>query len=144
MLHCLLGKPYSLTWSLHCSVCVCVWSTSLQCVMCWPLYLLRVGIIVLWQVDVNTEVGVVRDIRLKELRIYTDYGRCSRPLFIVEKQRLLIKKKDIQALQQRVCCVHNFFWHLVPFPFSFWIDFLLLILLVPVSRNLLMMEAGMT
>ncbi|KAL0310646.1 UNVERIFIED_CONTAM: DNA-directed RNA polymerase II subunit RPB2 [Sesamum angustifolium] len=53
------------------------------------------------RVDVNTEVGVVRDIRLKELRIYTDYGRCSRPLFIVEKQRLLIKKKDIQALQQR-------------------------------------------
>ncbi|EPS65990.1 hypothetical protein M569_08783, partial [Genlisea aurea] len=53
------------------------------------------------RVDVNTEVGVVRDIRLKELRIYTDYGRCSRPLFIVEKQRLLIKKKDIEALQQR-------------------------------------------
>lgn len=56
----------------------------------------------LLQVDVNTEVGVVRDIRLKELRIYTDYGRCSRPLFIVDKQRLLIKKKDIHALQQRV------------------------------------------
>ncbi|KAL9267562.1 DNA-directed RNA polymerase II subunit RPB2-like protein [Drosera capensis] len=53
------------------------------------------------RVDNNTEVGVVRDIRLKELRIYTDYGRCSRPLFIVEKQRLLIKKKDIPALQQR-------------------------------------------
>lgn len=52
----------------------------------------------------NTEVGVVRDIRLKELRLYTDYGRCSRPLFIVENQRLLIKKKDIQALQQRVGC----------------------------------------
>ncbi|KAK4347150.1 hypothetical protein RND71_033489 [Anisodus tanguticus] len=34
------------------------------------------------RVDVNTEVGVVRDILLKELRIYTDYGRCSRPLFI--------------------------------------------------------------
>ena len=54
------------------------------------------------QVDVNTEVGVVRDIRLKELRIYTDYGRCSRPLFIVEKQRLLIRRKDIEALQQKV------------------------------------------
>ncbi|GAU26902.1 hypothetical protein TSUD_03050 [Trifolium subterraneum] len=53
------------------------------------------------RVDVNTEVGVVRDIRLKELRIYTDYGRCSRPLFIVDKQRLLIKKKDIHSLQQR-------------------------------------------
>lgn len=54
------------------------------------------------QVDVNTEVGIVRDIRLKELRLYTDYGRCSRPLFIVEKQRLQIKKRDIIALQQRV------------------------------------------
>ncbi|KAJ0247131.1 DNA-directed RNA polymerase II subunit 2 [Hirschfeldia incana] len=51
--------------------------------------------------DINTEVSVVRDIRLKELRIYTDYGRCSRPLFIVDDQRLLIKKKDIYALQQR-------------------------------------------
>ncbi|KAG2318468.1 hypothetical protein Bca52824_011681 [Brassica carinata] len=51
--------------------------------------------------DINTEVSVVRDIRLKELRIYTDYGRCSRPLFIVDNQRLLIKKKDIYALQQR-------------------------------------------
>lgn len=55
------------------------------------------------QVDVNTEVGVIRDIRLKELRLYTDCGRCSRPLFIVEKQKLQIKKKDILALQQRVC-----------------------------------------
>jgi DNA-directed RNA polymerase II subunit RPB2 len=55
-----------------------------------------------FQIDVNTEVGVVRDIRLKELRLYTDYGRCSRPLFIVESQRLLIKKKHIRALQQRV------------------------------------------
>ncbi|KAK8934248.1 DNA-directed RNA polymerase II subunit RPB2 [Platanthera zijinensis] len=53
------------------------------------------------EIDVNTEVGVIRDIRLKELRLYTDYGRCSRPLFIVEKQRLLIKKKDIRSLQQR-------------------------------------------
>lgn len=54
------------------------------------------------QVDVNTEVGIIRDIRLKELRLYTDYGRCSRPLFIVENQMLLIKKRDILALQQRV------------------------------------------
>ncbi|GAU30947.1 hypothetical protein TSUD_143950 [Trifolium subterraneum] len=53
------------------------------------------------QVDVNTEVGVVRDVGLREVRIYTDYGRCSRPLFIVDKQRLLIKKKDIHELQQR-------------------------------------------
>lgn len=60
-----------------------------------PIYLL--------QVDVNTEVGVIRDIRLRELRLYTDYGRCSRPLFIVDNKRLLIKKKDIMMLQERVC-----------------------------------------
>ena len=36
---------------------------------------------------------------MSELRLYTDYGRCSRPLFIVENQRLLIKKSDIRALQ---------------------------------------------
>ncbi|CAN4097057.1 unnamed protein product [Withania somnifera] len=53
------------------------------------------------QVDVNTEVGVVRNINLKELRLYTDYGRCSRPLFIVEKKNLMIKKKDIVTLQMR-------------------------------------------
>ncbi|XAR66461.1 DNA-directed RNA polymerase [Bertholletia excelsa] len=62
------------------------------------------------RVDVNTEVGVVRDIHLKELRIYTDYGRCSRPLFIVEKQRLLLKKKDIQALQPRES-LEEYGWH---------------------------------
>ncbi|KAI4312159.1 hypothetical protein MLD38_037002 [Melastoma candidum] len=53
------------------------------------------------QNSVSTEIGVVRDLRQKELRIYTDYGRCCRPLFIVEKQRLLIKKRHIQYLQQR-------------------------------------------
>ncbi|KAI3840599.1 hypothetical protein MKX03_004611 [Papaver bracteatum] len=53
------------------------------------------------RINVNTEVGVIRDACLNEVRLYTDYGRCSRPLFIVENQRLLIKKKDIQALQQR-------------------------------------------
>ncbi|KAJ0986904.1 hypothetical protein J5N97_005260 [Dioscorea zingiberensis] len=61
------------------------------------------------QIDINTEVGVIRDIRLKELRLYTDYGRCSRPLFIVEKQRLLIKKKDIRALQERESSEEG--WH---------------------------------
>ncbi|CAA0816195.1 DNA-directed RNA polymerase II subunit 2 [Striga hermonthica] len=62
------------------------------------------------RVDVNTEVGIIRDIRLKELRLYTDYGRCSRPLFIVEKQKLLIKKNDILALQQRES-LEEYGWH---------------------------------
>lgn len=47
----------------------------------------------------NSEVSVVRDTRLQELRLYTDYGRCSRPLFIVEGQRLLLKKSHVQELQ---------------------------------------------
>ncbi|KAL0659491.1 hypothetical protein Bca4012_080076 [Brassica carinata] len=73
-------------------------------------------------VDVNTEVGVVRDIRLKELRIYTDYGRCSRPLFIVDNQRLLIKKKDFYALQQRESAEEDGWHHLVAKGFIEYID----------------------
>lgn len=40
--------------------------------------------------------------------MYTDAGRCCRPLFIVEDQRLLLSKDHIQALQQRE--VTNFGW----------------------------------
>lgn len=52
------------------------------------------------QDDVSTEVGVVHDIRLQELRLTTDYGRCCRPLFIVDGQELLVRKKDIVDLAQ--------------------------------------------
>lgn len=47
------------------------------------------------------QVGVVHDIRLQELRLFTDAGRCCRPLFIVEDQQLLIKKGDIHKLNSR-------------------------------------------
>ena len=47
------------------------------------------------------QVGVVHDIRLQELRLYTDYGRCCRPLFIVKDQQLAVKKSHIEKLQQR-------------------------------------------
>jgi len=53
------------------------------------------------KVDITTEVGVVHDIRLQELRLYTDYGRCIRPLFIVEDQRLKIRKRNIEMLQEK-------------------------------------------
>jgi DNA-directed RNA polymerase II subunit RPB2 len=53
-------------------------------------------------VDVSAEVSVVRDIREQELRLYTDAGRCCRPLFIVDKQRLILKKSDIRDIQ-KVC-----------------------------------------
>lgn len=50
------------------------------------------------QVDIHTEVGVVHDIALNELRLYTDYGRCCRPLFIVDDLSLKIRKGDINRL----------------------------------------------
>lgn len=53
------------------------------------------------QVDINTEVGVVHDVRLQELRLYTDYGRCCRPLFIVENQQLRLTKAHIRDLSNR-------------------------------------------
>ena len=60
------------------------------------------------QQDINTEISVVHDIRLKELRLYTDSGRTCRPLFIVEDQQLLImmlarqKYEAMQAQQDRM------------------------------------------
>ncbi|PPQ63770.1 hypothetical protein CVT24_004312 [Panaeolus cyanescens] len=52
--------------------------------------------------DISVETSVVRDIREKELRIYTDAGRVFRPLFIVENQQLLLEKKHIRWLNNKV------------------------------------------
>lgn len=43
---------------------------------------------------------MVFDSWANELRLYTDFGRCCRPLFIVEDQTLKIKKTHIVALQR--------------------------------------------
>lgn len=43
----------------------------------------------------------VRDIRDREIRIYTDSGRICRPLLIVENQKLLLKKRHIDELKER-------------------------------------------
>lgn len=46
------------------------------------------------------EVSIVRDIRERELRLYTDAGRVCRPLFIVdESQQLLLKREHIDRLE---------------------------------------------
>jgi DNA-directed RNA polymerase II subunit RPB2 len=56
-------------------------------------------IFLLQQVDVNTEVGVIHDYALRELRLFTDYGRTSRPLFIVEEgNQLAFKRQHLEAL----------------------------------------------
>lgn len=44
---------------------------------------------------------MVRDIRDREIRIYTDAGRICRPLLIVENQKLLLKRRHIEMLKNR-------------------------------------------
>jgi DNA-directed RNA polymerase II subunit RPB2 len=53
--------------------------------------------------DISPEVSVVRDIRERELRIYTDAGRVCRPLFIVHEQELLITKNHVKWLTEGFC-----------------------------------------
>ena len=52
--------------------------------------------------DISPEISVVRDIREKELRVYTDAGRVCRPLFIVENQHLILQKKHVRWLNNGV------------------------------------------
>jgi DNA-directed RNA polymerase II subunit RPB2 len=61
------------------------------------------------QMDVVvSEVSMVRDIRDREIRIYTDAGRICRPLLIVEDSKLLLKRKHIESLKDRE--YSNFSW----------------------------------
>jgi len=54
------------------------------------------------QMDIiNAEVSMIRDIRDREIRIYTDAGRICRPLLIVEDCRLLIKRDHIENLKNK-------------------------------------------
>ncbi|KAJ7897043.1 DNA-dependent RNA polymerase II second largest subunit, partial [Mycena olivaceomarginata] len=50
--------------------------------------------------DISPEVSVVRDVRERELRLYTDAGRVCRPLFIVDNQQLVLQKKHVKWLSQ--------------------------------------------
>eukprot|EP00916_Digyalum_oweni_P019141 GHVL01031883.1.p1 GENE.GHVL01031883.1~~GHVL01031883.1.p1 ORF type:complete len:930 (+),score=122.69 GHVL01031883.1:93-2882(+) len=52
--------------------------------------------------SISTEISIMRDIPSKELKIFTDAGRASRPLFIVDNnQRLCIRKKHILKIQNQ-------------------------------------------
>ena len=53
------------------------------------------------RLDIPQEVSIVRDIVNKEVKIYTDSGRVQRPLFIVENNKLKIKKTHIRRLANR-------------------------------------------
>lgn len=56
-----------------------------------------------------SEVSMVRDIRDREIRIYTDAGRICRPLLIVENQKLLLKKRHMEQLKNRE--YNSYSWH---------------------------------
>ncbi len=48
--------------------------------------------------DIDAELSVVRDIRVRELRLYTDAGRICRPLFVVENNKLAITANHVYQL----------------------------------------------
>ncbi|CAF0895008.1 unnamed protein product, partial [Didymodactylos carnosus] len=48
-----------------------------------------------------SEVSMIREIREREIRIYSDAGRICRPLMIVEKQKLLLRQRHVDALKER-------------------------------------------
>lgn len=62
------------------------------------------------RIIVFSKVSMIRDIRDREIRIYTDAGRICRPLLIVENQKLLLKQSHIKQLKQRE--YNNYRWAL--------------------------------
>ena len=58
------------------------------------------------QMDIiNAEVSMIRDIRDREIRIYTDAGRICRPLLIVEDCKLLMKTRHIDTLEEETTMI---------------------------------------
>ncbi|EOQ99743.1 DNA-directed RNA polymerase II subunit RPB2 [Wallemia ichthyophaga EXF-994] len=51
--------------------------------------------------DIPHEVSIVRDVREKELKVFTDAGRVCRPIFLVdeESQKLMINKSHIAKIE---------------------------------------------
>lgn len=58
-----------------------------------------------------SEVSMIRDIRDREIRIYTDAGRICRPLLIVENGQLLLKKTHVDMLKDRE--YNNYGWQVL-------------------------------
>jgi DNA-directed RNA polymerase II subunit RPB2 len=48
--------------------------------------------------NIPKEISIVRDIGKKEIKFFTDAGRVQRPLFIVEKNQLKIRKLHIKEM----------------------------------------------
>lgn len=58
--------------------------------------------------NIGQDISLVRDIKGREVRIYTDCGRLCRPLFIVgTDQKLAIKKHHILQLKDNLTNIHD-------------------------------------
>lgn len=44
------------------------------------------------------EYSILRDIDKREIKIYTDSGRCLRAMFIVEENELTLRKKHVEKI----------------------------------------------
>lgn len=51
--------------------------------------------------EIPKEIAIVRDIQNKELRFYTDSGRVQRPLFIVERNQIRLKRDHVNRMMMK-------------------------------------------
>ena len=80
-----------------------------------------------------SEVSMVRDIRDREIRIYTDAGRICRPLLIVDNQKLLLKRSHIDLLKEKE--YNNY--RCVPYKTSFIYHSNFVIMVIIIQKHLL-------
>jgi DNA-directed RNA polymerase II subunit RPB2 len=57
------------------------------------------------------EYSIVRDIDKREIKIYTDAGRCLRAMFIVENNELLLRQKHVEKILSKDWNFEQFFRH---------------------------------
>lgn len=57
------------------------------------------------------EYSIVRDIDKREIKIYTDAGRCLRAMFIVKNNELLLRQKHVEKILSKKWNFEQFFRH---------------------------------
>jgi len=55
------------------------------------------------------EYSIMRDIDKREIKIYTDSGRCLRAMFIVEDNELKLRKKHVEKIMSKEWNFESFF-----------------------------------
>jgi DNA-directed RNA polymerase II subunit RPB2 len=50
--------------------------------------------------DIPSEISLYRNIREREICIFTDAGRVCRPLLVVKDNKLLLRRQHVDALAQ--------------------------------------------